>query len=59
MEINEILIVLDRGDTEVVAYADDVGPLVRGKLLISETTEMLLRELAKYPTENGLGVNQI
>lgn len=57
--INRILDALNGSGTKVIAYADDVVLLVRGKhtQTISDLMESSLRRLLTWARDNGLGVN--
>lgn len=57
--INEILLILKRNGINVVAYADDVVLVIKGKFpnTLSEIMESGLRLLDKWANECGLGIN--
>lgn len=56
----KILFKLYNKDIKVVAYAEDVVLLIKGKLVskLSKLMESVLRTLLKWPKENGLGVKK-
>lgn len=57
--VNNILHKLKRKGITAIAYADDIVILVRGKFLttISEIMESALKDIVKWASSNGLGVN--